>query len=112
MDKVHRARMVINRVISLDGRWGRAGVPRSETSDKPSRIISDDCRWEARVTRADQKGPDGELWDLIELWVYGQPRMTALFRGDDVELRMFLPGFWEPIFTIIGSPDRTELRPY
>ena len=64
------------------------------------------------MTRADQKGPDGELWDLIELSVYGQPRMTALFRGDAVELRMFLPGVWEPIFTVFGSSDQTALRPY
>jgi hypothetical protein len=112
MDKVHRARTIIDHVMSLDDRWGRAGPPRSANTNKPSRLISDDCRWEARVTRGDQKGPDGELWDLIELSVYGQPRMTALFRGEDVELRMFLSGVWEPIFTIVGSSDPTELRPY
>ena len=38
--------------------------------------------------------------------------MTALFRGDDVELRMFLPGVWEPIFTVFGTSDQTALRPY
>jgi hypothetical protein len=112
MDKVHRARMIIDHVLAHDHLWGRAGPPRSDKSDKPSRIISDGRRWEARMTRADQKDPDGELWDLIELSVYGQPRMTALFRGDDVELRMFLPGVWEPIFTIVGTPDTTPLRPY
>ena len=66
------SRMIIDHVNGLDGRWGRPGRLARTTTDKPSRIISDDCRWEARVTRADQKGPDGELWDLIELSVHGR----------------------------------------
>ena len=31
MDKIHRARMIIDHVNGLDARWGRAGPPRSET---------------------------------------------------------------------------------
>lgn len=112
MDKQRRALMIINHVENRDDdRWGRSGPPRKENSDKPCRIISDDPRWSARVTREDQPGPDGEPWNLIELSVYGQDRMTAIYRGDQVEIRMFRPGAWEPIFTIIDSGDTTPILP-
>ena len=37
--------------------------------------------------------------------------MTAIFRGADLDLRLFKPGPWESIFTIIQSPDDTPLLP-
>lgn len=112
MNKDRRARMIINRVENRDDdRWGRTGPPRSDDSDRPTRMISDDPRWFARVTRNDQRGPDGELWDLIELWVYKQHRMTAIYSGDQLEIRLFKPGPWEPIFTIIDSGDTTPILP-
>lgn len=112
MSHDRRARMIIDHVESRDERWGRSAPPRSEDSDKPSRIISDDPRWFAQVTRGDQTGPNGELWDLIQLFVFDELRMTAIYRGEDLELRLFKPGAWEPIFTIKQFADRTPVVPY
>lgn len=109
MNKERRARMIINHVENRDERWGRSGPPRSDTTDKPTRIISDDPRLSARVTREHQTGPDGQPWDLVEPWVYGQHRMTAIYRGDELEIRVFKPGPWEPIFTIISTHDETPI---
>jgi hypothetical protein len=103
--------MIINHVESLDERWGRAGPPQTDTTEKPSRIISDDPTWVAHLTREHQKGRDGQLWDLIQVFVYDQLKMTAIFRGEQLELRLFVPGPWEPFFTIVQSPDRTPLVP-
>jgi hypothetical protein len=111
VNKNDRARMIIDHVESRDERWGRAGPPQTRTTDKPSRIISDDPVWVAHVTREHQQGPDGRLWDLIQVFIYGQLKMTAIFRGADLDLRLFKPGPWESIFTIIQSPDDTPLLP-
>jgi hypothetical protein len=111
MNKHRRARVIIDHVQNMDQAWGKAGPPRSERTDKPSRIISADCRWEARVTREDQKGADGELWDLIELFAHGQLRMTAAFRGEQIDLRLYRPGPWEPLFNIYNAPDGDPVGP-
>jgi hypothetical protein len=111
MNKESRARMIIDHVRMRDERWGRDGLPQTHTSDKPSRAISDDPRWVAHVTKGHQPGPDGNLWDLIQVFVYDQLKMTAIFREEDVQLRVFKPGTWEAIFTIAQSPDSTPLLP-
>src|SRR5206468_11101973 len=107
VNKDRRARMIINHVESRDERWGRAGPPQTNTSDKPSRIISDTPMWAGQLTREHQQGPDGQFWNLIQVFVYDQLKMTAIYRDEDVELRLFMPGPWESIFTIIQSPDQT-----
>jgi hypothetical protein len=38
--------------------------------------------------------------------------MTAIYRGEDLQLRLFKPGSWEPIFTIKQFADRTPVVPY
>jgi hypothetical protein len=111
VNKQRRAGMIINHVQMRDERWGRAGPPQTHTTDKPSRVISDDPMWLAHLTREHQHGPDGQLWDLIQLFVYGELKMTAIFHGEDVELRLFRPGPWERTFTIIQSSDQTPLLP-
>lgn len=111
MNKDSRARMIIDQVQNKDERWGRAGPPQTHTTDKPSRIITDDPRWVARLTREHQQGPDGRPWDLIQIFAYDELRMTAIFHGEQLELRLFRPGLWESIFTIFQSPDRTPLLP-
>ena len=112
MSHDRRARMIIDHVESRDERWGRSAPPRSDDTQNPSRIISDDPRWSARVTREDQKGPDGQLWDLIQLFVFDELRMTAIYRDEQLQLRLFKPGAWEPIFTIKQFADRTPIVPH
>jgi hypothetical protein len=110
MNKQSRAQIIITNVLSLDPRWGRVGPPRNGRA-KPSRIVTDSHVWHARISPADQKGPDGQIWDLFELFVYDEHRITAIFRDSDIDLRVYLPGEWERLFGIFGSPDRTDLRP-
>src|SRR4051812_10577148 len=100
MNKLDRAYHIINHVLALDEKRGRPAPPRTETSDKPSRLIADECRWHATLTREDQEGPDGELWDLMQVYVYDQLRMTAAFRGEAIDLRLFKGGAWEVVFNI------------
>jgi hypothetical protein len=57
------------------------------------------------------KSPEGDLWDLFELFVYGQPRMTVAITGERLDLRLFIPGKWEPIFTLAETADRVPLPP-
>lgn len=111
MDKLERARIVVDHVLGLDPRFSRHGPPRSAATKAASRLITDDPRWEARISPGYQKAPDGEVWDLFELFVYGQARMTAALNGDQIDLRYFIPGKWEPIFTSFDSPDTTPLFP-
>ena len=58
-----------------------------------------------------EKDSSGELWDLFELSVYGQARMTVAIRGEEINLRYYIPGNWEPIFTIEDSFDTVPLLP-
>ena len=111
MEKIRRARHIIHHVQALDEKWGKPGDPRKEGSDKTSRIISDEVRWHARVTPEHEIGPDGEPWDLIEVTAHGQHRMTAAFREDEIDLRLFLPGPWEPVFNLPNPTDLTPLLP-
>jgi hypothetical protein len=111
MEFTEPARQIINQVLAMDDRWGKPASPRKPDSDKPSRIISDDCRWHARLSRQDQKGPDGELWDLIELYAYDVLRVTVAFRGNDIDVRQYEPGTWEALFLLFGPSASSGRRP-
>jgi hypothetical protein len=111
MDKTFRARLVIDHVLGLADRYEKSGSPRSDATDRPSRWISDDTRWKARISTEYQMGPDGERWDLFELFVYDELKMTAAMKGELIELRLFRPGKWEPIFTLVETSDTTPLLP-
>jgi hypothetical protein len=105
MELNDRMRHIIRHVEGADDRWGKPGAPQNVGSDiKASRIISDDCRWHARLRREDQKGPDGEWWDFIEVHAYEDLRMMTLFRGHQVQVRCYYPGPWETLFNLINMP--------
>jgi hypothetical protein len=112
MDKIERARIIVDQVLALEPRIGRHGPPRAHHTTIPTRLISGDPSWEARISRgyaSDQNG--GEPWDLFELSVYGQQQLTAVVRGQDIVLRQYLPGLWERIFLMIDVGDTTPLVP-
>lgn len=111
MNKDERATQIINRIIPMDERRGKPGAPRKAGSDKPSRKITDDPRWYAHLTREDQKGPDGEMWDFIEVYAYEELRMTAAFRGDQIRVPLYLSGSWEPLFGLFNLPVLEPDRP-
>jgi hypothetical protein len=111
LDKTRRASIITNRVMALDEKWGKDAPPQTNTCDKPSRLIADECRWHAQVTREHQEGPDGELWDLIQVWAHGQLRMTAVFRGEELIPRLFKGGPWEALFNIFDGGDPEPLLP-
>lgn len=79
-------------------------------STSRTRLISDDPRWEARVSYEYEKDAAGDAWDLLELFVYRQPRMTAAVRGEVVNLRFYIPDPWEPIFLCFDPRDNTPLK--
>jgi hypothetical protein len=111
LDKPTRAKMITDHVLSLDAKFGKAAPPRSLQSTSRTRLISDDARWEVRWSIEYEKGSDGQMWDLVELFVYRQPRMTAVVRGDVVIPRFYIPGKWEDIFLPFGSADTVPLLP-
>ena len=112
LDKATRAKLIIDHVLALDDKFGSAAPPRTIQSMARTRIISDEpARWQARWSIEYEKGADGELWDLFELFVYGQARMTSVRRGDEVIPRFYIPGKWEPIFLPFDSNDTTPLLP-
>ena len=103
--------MIVDHVLALDDRFGRTVPPRSAQSTARTRMISDDPRWEARYSFEYEKDSGGDAWDLFELFVYGQRRMTAAVRGDQVVPRYYIPGRWEPIFIPIEIFDTVPLLP-
>ena len=111
MDKDTRARLIIDHVLNMNDSHGRQSPPRSPQSAALTRIISDKCRWEVRLSKDYEKDSSGESWDLFELSVYGQARMTAAIRGEEIQLRYYIPGKCEPIFTICDSFDTVPLLP-
>lgn len=100
MAKADRTLAVLHRVANLDRKFGRDGPPRSAGSKTSTRIVAGDHRWEAHITREHEIGPDGKPWDLLELFAYGQRRITAVFRDDAANPRLYLPGPWEEIFCL------------
>lgn len=111
MDKAARAKVIVDRIIALDEKYGRTVPPRSRQSTSRTRQVSDDPRWEAKWSIEYEKDKTGEVWDLLELSVYGQARMTAIRRGEDVVPRYYIPGKWEPIFLHFDPNDNTPLLP-
>ena len=111
MDKTARAKLIVDQVLALDPKFGQTAPPRTVQSTARTRLISDDPRWEARWSIESEKDSAGDLWDLFELSVYGQPRMTAAVRKDVVTPRFYIPGKWEPIFLSFDPRDTTPLLP-
>lgn len=111
MDKNRRAKFIVDHVLRLDDKHGYIAPPRSAHSTSPTRMISDDPRWEARYSKRHEKDRAGNEWDLFELFVYKQPRLTAVVRGDEVVPRFYIPGKWEPIFLEFDPNDTVPLLP-
>lgn len=111
VDKSARAKIIVDQVLALDPKFGKAAPPRSAQSTSRTRSISDDPRWEARWSIEYEKGSDGEMWDLVELFVYRQARMTVAVRGEQVIPRFFIPGKWEQIFFPFDSADTVPILP-
>lgn len=111
MNKQERARIIVKDVLSRDRKFGKTVEPRSPDSTSRTRLISDDPRWEARVSFDYEKDSSGKLWDIFELFAYGQRRMTAAIRGGQMKLRYYIPGPWEPIFLFFDPGDSTPLKP-
>lgn len=111
MDKATRAKLIADHVLALDAKFGRTVPPRSPQSTSRTRLISDDPRWEARYSFDYEKDSAGETWDLLELWVYRQHRLTVVIRGDRVVPRFYIPGKWEPIFIDFDVVDTVPLLP-
>lgn len=111
MDHESRTRIIINKVLPLDVRFGRSAAAGAVGAGKPGRWISDDARWMALVvpdhTREapiNGEGPGEGAWSLFQLFSYDQLRVTAVFRGEDVMVRLYTPGPWERVFFPIDLP--------
>jgi hypothetical protein len=115
ISKTVRTAMIIGHVQARSAEFGRDAEPRAATPELPVRRITDDPRWEALVTKGHTKakevGTDGGDWDLFELFVYRERKITAIFRGGEVIVRFYVPGPWEPIFIVVQSGDNVPLRP-
>jgi hypothetical protein len=111
MEKKRRARLILAHVLRLDERFGKNGPPRSINTTREARIISDDCRWHARVSPQYHDDKAGKHWDLLELTVYEEHRLTIVYHGDELEMRLFRAGPWEEIFLGFDPGDTTWLLP-
>lgn len=111
MDKVTRARIISDYVLGLDERFRKIAPPRSAKTDRPSTIISDNCRFSARYSEAYDDDGAGKLWDLLELHIYGQSRMTIVRHGEEIKIRQYLPGVWEEFFLNFDPKDTIPLLP-
>jgi hypothetical protein len=112
LDKQERAKLIVGRILALDERFGQVAPPRTVKSTSKTRMISDQpSLWNARWSKEYETGPDGNAWDLLELFIYGQARMTAIARGEEVVARYYIPGKWEPIFLIFDPNDTVPLLP-
>jgi hypothetical protein len=111
MDKQVRAKMIADQILALEPKFGKAAPPRSLQSTSRTRLVSDDPRWEARISYEYEKDSAGDAWDLLELFVYRQARMTVAMRGEQVTPRFFIPGKWEQIFIPFDSGDTVPLFP-
>jgi hypothetical protein len=111
VDKPTRAKIIVDQVLALEPKFGKAAPPRSLQSTSRTRLISDDPRWEARLSYVYEKDAAGDAWDLLELFVYRQARMTVAVRGEQVVPRFFIPGKWEEIFIPFDNADTVPLLP-
>lgn len=104
-----RARVIIDAVLAKDESWGKNNGARG--AENSTRIISDDCRWVAHLRRGYEKGDDGELWDLVQVWAHGTHVMTAAFRDEGMRLPVYESGPWEPLFQLYNLPELPPRRP-
>lgn len=111
MEKNTRARIIVAHVLRLDDRFGKGGPPRSSYTSNPSRLISDNCRWNARVSRSYYDDGSGKLWDMLELEAYDIHRLTVVFHEEELVIRNYLPGPWEEIFLGFDPQDSTPILP-
>jgi len=111
IDKTTRARMIVEGVLALDSKFGQVDAPRSIHATKPGRLISDDPRWKARVSPSYEQDAAGESWDLFELFIYGQQRLTVVVKGSETVPRFYIPGKWEQIFLFFDPNDTVPLLP-
>jgi hypothetical protein len=110
MDKPARAKMIVDYILSLNEQFGRAVPPQSFNSTSKARLISDGA-WHARWTMDHDDNSSGDPWDLFELFVHGQPALTAVLRGDEVVPQFYIPGQWERMFIDIDIFDTVPLFP-
>ena len=101
MNIENRSAIIINSVLAR----GSRGVSIAPGVQR----ISDDPRWYALFTPGQHKepkttDPGGSPWDLIQVFVYAQLRLTAHVRGEDIRVRLYRPGPWEAIFIRIDLP--------
>ena len=111
MEKKRRAGLILAHVLRLNERYGKYGPPRSSYTTKQARIISADCRWQARVSTQYHDDKAGKLWDMLELTVYGEHRLTIVYHGDELVIREYRPGFWEVMFLQFDPEDTTPILP-
>lgn len=110
MEKKTRARLILAHVLRLNDRFGRDGPPRSSNTTRNARLISDDCRWQARVSQHYFERA-GKPWDILELTVYDEHRLTIAYHGDELEMRLFRAGSWETIFLGFDPEDSSWILP-
>ena len=110
MDKPTRAKMIIDHVLSLDEKFGRSVPPRSLQSTFRVRLITDNPIWQAHWS-IKMTDSNGDVWDLFELSVHGQPALAATLRGESVVPWFYIPGTWERIFIDVDGSDTVPLRP-
>ena len=111
MDKPTRAKMIISHVLELDEKFGRTVPPRSLQSTARVRLITDNPIWQAQWSVEHETDSNGDLWELFELTVHGQPALTASICGATVIPRYYIPGTWERIFVEVDGSDTAPLRP-
>lgn len=117
-----RVRMIVDQVRGRDAQFGRSMTTTvtASSTERAARRISDDPRWTATIVPsqlpaavtdgadASDRKPD---WDLFQLWVYDDLKVTAHLRGDELGLRMYKPGPWEKIFLLFDLPGAVALLP-
>ena len=112
-----RASSIVHTVSALDPRFTRAADPKFGTR---ARTITDaPAIWDAlivpdylpNVMAGPPVTPDGGPWDLFCLSAYGQPRLTAHVRNDEVRVRLYQPGVWERAFFFADLPDVAPMLP-
>lgn len=115
-----RTRALIEKTRALDGRFGRSAASSFPEMGPAARIITDQpAIWKALIAPAYLPGvvagppfeAGGGDCDLFQLWVYDRLRVTAHMRGEELAVRLYAPGAWEPIFFVGSFPDTSPILP-
>ena len=85
--------------------------PRPLQSTFRVRLITDNPIWQAHWSIEYENYSNGDVWDLFELSVHGQPALAAAVCGEHVIPRFYIPGTWERIFIDVDGSDTVPLRP-